>query len=273
MSQQITIDGIVSSAVVAGLEYWRVPRFWLESARHTPLTRGGLTLPDPAGEEVRRIRKGDSVTVSMGYRGEDSDAWRAEVTWVRPGTEHQIELGLVAPDAVLSRTRYTEAWMHETPEAILRRVLSGAGITPGRIDSPGCELPRFAVSNENIWQIAEKLELSCQRAFNIDMRRWALWMDDAGTANWGDFNEPGQASIPGVITGGNLIRHAPATNAAGLSHIETFLLPFFRHSHQFNLQDAYRGLYGLCRAEKVRHEIDGHKARTHIWYGPERGRY
>ncbi|WP_027188076.1 hypothetical protein [Desulfovibrio cuneatus] len=270
---QITIDGIQTSAIAAGKEYLRLPSFWLESIRRCPLTRGGLTLPDPTGEEIQRISKGNAVTVVMGYRGEAPGCWQAEVTWVRPGTQHQVELGLVAADAAFARKRFTEAWMHETPEAILRRVLSAAGIVPGTINAPGCTLPRFAVSNENVWQIAEKLELTCQQAFAIDTSRWALFMDSTGTAHWGDMDAPDQTSVPGVVTGGNLIVHSPATDAAALGQVETFLLPHMRHSHQFRLQDMYRGVSGLYRAQRVRHEVTGHKARTFLWYGTEHGRY
>ena len=271
--KQIIIDGVNTGAIVAGREYWRLPAFWQESARRMPLTRGSLTLPDPRGEEMQRIKKGDSATLITGYRGGESSLWSAEVSWVRPGTRHQVEVGLVGADALLSRSRFTEAWMNEPPETILQSVLSRAGAATGRLDSTGVELPRFAVSNENVWQIAEKLELSCQKAFGLDMSARALWMDDAGQAHWGDFADPGQRDIPGVLTGGNLITHNPATDAAGFGEVETFLLPGLRHSQQFRLQDMYRNVSGLFRAQKVRHQGDGNKVRTHIWYGPERSRY
>ena len=270
---QRTIDGIQISAIVAGREYTRVPRAWYESIRHTPLTRGGLTLPDPTGEEIQRIAKGDSVTIVMGYRGEESNYWQAEVTWVKPGTRHQVEMGLVAKDAAFSRSRFTDAWIDETPESILKNVLSRAGISIGQVASPGCVLPRFVTSNENVWQIAEKLELSCNRAFALDMSAWALFMDDDGMAHWGDFPAPSQTTVPTIFTGGNLITHSPSTDAAGYGTVESFLLPTMRHSHVFTLQDMYRDVSGQFRAQQVRTEATGNSARTYISYGPERGRY
>lgn len=273
MATQRTIDGIQISAIVAGRQYLRVPHLWLDSIRHAPLTRAGLTLPDPTGEEIQRIAKGDAVTFIMAYRGEAASYWQGEVTWTKPGTAHQVEMGLVGNDAAFSRCRFTAAWLHETPEAILTQLLSQAGISAGTIAVPGLEIPRFAVSNENLWQIVEKLELTCARAFGSDMSAWALWMDESGLAHWGDFDAPEQTEVPSVITGQNLIAHTPATNAASLSMVETFLLPSLRHSYQFTLHDMYRGVSGTFRAEKVRTEADGTKARTYIWYGKERSRY
>lgn len=271
---QIIIDGIQTSAVVAGDEFLRLPGFWIESARHMPLTRGGLTLPDPDGARMQRVQAGDAVTLVTGYRGGSPSLWQAEVTWKRPGaTEHQIELGLVGADKVLARTRMTGAFTHTTPEAIVRYALAKGGVALGRIDAPGVEVPRFVVSNESIWQTVEKLELTLTRAFGLDMSAWALWMDAEGAAHWGDFDDPGQTSIPAAVTGGNLINHSPATDATGLGTVETFLLPGLMHSQQFRLQDMYRGIHELYRCQRVRHESDGGRVRTVISYGPERGRY
>lgn len=270
---QITIDGIQLSAIVGGKEYLRLPGLWLESARHMPVTRAGLTLPDPAGEEIRRLTVGQQVTFVMGYRGGEASLWQGEITWKKPGTEHQVELGLVGADAVLAKARLTQSFMHESPEAILRHALSSHGIALGRIDSTGLTLPRFATSNENIWQIAEKLELTAKRAFGLDISKWALWMDNNGKAHWGDFSDPGQTNIPGAVSGGNIINHSPATDAGAFSTVETFLLPSLRHSQLFKLQDIYRGTCATYRAQKVRHQADGGSARTIIFYGPEREKY
>jgi hypothetical protein len=270
---EITIDGIQSSAIVAGREYQRLPHFWMESVRGMPLTRGGLTLPDPDGAELQRIAKGDAATMIAGYLGGESAYWRAEVTWVRPGAAHEVEMGLVGADRALSRIPMTEAFLHETPEAILRRALAAAGVAPGRIDSPGVTLPRCAMSRENAWQTAEKLALTCSRAFGLDMSAWALWMDDAGNAHWGDFDDPGQESIPACITGENIIAHQESTQEGSLSQVETFLLFGLRHSHLFSLQDIYKGASATVRAQKARHEISGDSARSYLSYGPEREKY
>lgn len=268
------IDGIVIRASVAGREYLRLPRLWLSSVRHAPLTRAGLTLPDPDGGEIRRIASGDAVSLVFGYRNGSPATWTGTVEWVRPGTEDQVELGLVGAEKVFAATRLTQAWRDEAPEAILRWALTRAGIPAGRIDSPGVVLPRFAVSNETVWALAEKLELSCQRAFGLDFDAWCLWMDGDGEAQWGDFDDPGQSTVFTVATGNNLIAHTPATDAAGLSEVETWLIPGLRHTQQFRLMDTRRGVNAVFRALDVRHEVDSGRARTFIRYaGGEHGRY
>lgn len=265
------IDGIIVRAVAAEREYLRVPGFWLSSVRHAPLTRAGLTLPDPGGAEIRRISVGAAVSLVMGYRNGAPATWTGTVEWLRPGTEDQLELGLVGPEKAFS-ARFTSAWIDEVPEAILRWALDRAGITVGRLDSPGMVLPRFSVANETLWALSEKLELTCQRAFGLDASAWSLWMDAQGRAQWGDFDDPNQDSILVVATGNNLIAHNPATDASGLSEVETWLLPGLMHSQVFRLVDTRRGVNDVFRALAVRHEVDEGRARTIIQYGSEHGR-
>jgi len=266
------IDGILTRAVITGREYLRLPRYWLSSVRHAPLTRAGLVLADPAGEEIRRIRAGDAASLVFGYRNGTPAAWSGTVEWVRPGTADQTDIGLVGREKGFG-TRFIQAWVDESPEAILRLALARADIEAGRLDSPGVILPRFSVAGETLWALAEKLELSCQRGHGIDASAWCLWMDARGRAHWGDFDDPDQATVYVVATGNNLISHTPATDEAGLSEVETWLLPGLMHSQAFRLVDTRRGVNDLFRALSVRHEGDAGRARTFIQYGSEHGRY
>lgn len=270
---QTPIDGIRTYVIVNGREYPRAPRVWLNSVRHAPLCRAGLTLPDPDGTEMRRLAAGQAVELHMGYRGVEPAVWKGTVEWVRPGTTDQVEIGTVGPEAILARTRITQAYLEETPEAILRHALRATGLPLGKIDAPGVVLPRFAASNETIWALAEKLELSCMQAFGLDMSRWTLWVDGAGNACWGDFDDPSQTVIPGIASGSNLIEHAPATDAAALGMVETFLMPGLMHSQCFRLRDIRRGVDDIFRALRVWHETSGTSARTFVWYGEEHGQY
>lgn len=267
-----TIDGIIVRAVIAGREYLRLPRLWLRSLRHAPLTRAGLILPDPAGEEISRIQAGDAVSLVFGYRNGLPATWSGTVEWVRPGSQHQTELGIVGAEKAFG-TRFTQSFVDEAPDAILRWALAQAGIEAGRLDSPGVVLPRFSVANETLWALSEKLELSCQRAFGLDASAWCLWMDAKGRAHWGDFDDPEQTTVYTVATGGNLISHTPATDTAGLSEVETWLVPGLLHSQVFRLVDTRRGVNDEFRALSVRHEVDSGRARTFIQYGSEHDRW
>jgi hypothetical protein len=98
-------------------------------------------------------------------------------------------------------------------------------------------------------------------------------VDGAGNACWGDFDDPSQTVIPGIASGSNLIEHAPATDAAALGMVETFLMPGLMHSQCFRLRDIRRGVDEIFRALRVRHETSGTSARTFVWYGEEHGQY
>ena len=96
-------------------------------------------------------------------------------------------------------------------------------------------------------------------------------MDAEGKINWGDFDEEGDA--PMIATGAGLIQHAPASNKTALNLVETFLLSSFRHSMRFRLLDTRRDVDDEYRALRVRHDINGIKARTFIWYWEENERF
>jgi hypothetical protein len=267
------IAGINIRIRLGGREVQRAPRWWIDSERHAPLGRAGVTLPDPGGEIFRGGVLGAALEIRLGYRGRVPATWSGTVTGICPGrTRDQVEIVAVDGAVLLSRVRILQSWENETPEAIIAWSVRQAGLPVGRIDRPGVILPRFAASHVPVWQVARQAAHSCQGAFDLDMRRWALWRGADGAVHWGDFDEPG--AVPAIATGAGLIGHAPVTDAsAGLSRVESFLLPDLRHSRLFRLRDVRRGVDGSYRALRVRHEGEPDKARTHIWYGDEHGRF
>jgi len=268
-----TIDGIRLHFVVGGVEYLRCPHCWIEARRGAPLSRAGLTLPDPLGAEAKRLTKGAAVEIRLGYRDEEPAAWTGTVEWVRPGTVDQIEVGAAGGEKALSTARITQAWQSETPDRIVRHAIEAAGLTVGRIDAPaGVTLPRFVASNISPRDVIEQVEHSCRRAYGQDMAGWRLWVDGSGKVNWGDFEDfTGQGFV--AATGGNLITHSPATDALGQGVVQTFLAPAVWPGQTFTLQDARRGTNQSLRVLAVRHDIQGTAARTWITYGAEHARY
>lgn len=266
------LSGIRAHVFIGGVEVLRTPGVWVESARHRPVGRAGVTLPDPDGAVFRSVAKGDAVEIRMGYRDETPAVWQGAVAWRRRGaTGDQVEIGAVGPDVPLSTVRIVQAWSDEAPEAIVRWAVQRTGLPAGRIDSPGCTLPRFVASDIPVWQVARQCAQSCDRGFGIDMRAWALWMGADGAVNWGDFDEPGE--VPVIATADMLIAHTPAEDATSLHRVETFLLPGLRHSQVFRLRDRRRGIDALFRALLVRHELMETRARTYISYGDEFEKY
>lgn len=268
-----TIDGIRLHFFAGGVEYPRCPHCWIEARRGAPLSRAGLTLPDPLGTEAKRLTRGATVEIRLGYRGEVPARWSGTLEWVRPGTVDQIEIGAAGGEKALSTARITQAWQNESPDRIIRHAIEAAGLTVGRIDVPaGVTLPRFIASNISPWNVIEQVEHTCRRAYGQDMAGWRLWVDGSGSVNWGDFeDESGQGFV--AASGGNLITHSPATDSQGQGLVQTFLAPSVWPGQTFTLRDARRGTNQDLRVLAVRHDIRAVSARTWITYGVEHAKY
>jgi hypothetical protein len=249
---------------IGSLEAQRAPGWWIESRRGDPLSRAGVTLPDPAGDLHRSLAKGEPMTIEIGYRGQASVTWSGTVSALVPGeTKDQMEVRACDGAQPLNTTKVTQSWENETPEAIAAWAIRHAGLTVGRIEPTGVTLPRYIASNIPVWQMVRQLSESCERHFGVDMSGRALWLGRDGVT-WGDYDEPGDTPL--LATGAGLIRHEPAPADNLLSMIETWLLPDLTHSRLVHLQDVRRGIDTTPRAQRVRHEGSPDKARTIIWY-------
>ena len=262
------IDGLGINIRIGDFEVIRTPGVRIESERHSALTRMGIVLPDADRMLFKSISKGDAVEISMGYRDEEPALWSGTVSHLKPGnTKDQIHVAVVGPELPLVKTKVIQSWENESPEAIIKWAIGQAGLQVGQIDSPGCVFPRFSAANITIWDLSALCERTCQNSFNIDMSRWALWVDNDGKVNWGDFDAAGDIHV--IETGAGLIRHTPSDALNNHSVIETFLKPGLRHSMTFKLNDSIRGVSGSYRALRVLHKMQNNRIRTFIGYGTE----
>jgi hypothetical protein len=265
------ITGLRTHIFIGSIEVLRAPGVFMHFERHVPLSRVGITLPDPAGELYKEINNGDNVEVRLGYRDEDPDIWTGSVSYKRPGTRDQIVVNAVGEELPLSTTFITQSWENETPEAIIKWAIGQAGMEAGAIDSPGVVFPRFVAACAPVWQVACQCAHTCQKAFGIDMSKWALWMGADGKIYWGDFDEPGDTPV--IETGAGLIKHSPDGGDLSWSTVETFLTAGFRHSMKFRLVDTRRDIDDEFRALQVRHEVKERSVRTFIRYGEENEKF
>ncbi len=263
------VTGTRFAVQVGSVTALRVPRFWIRSERHAPLVRAGITLPDPEGTLYAAISTGDAVSVNYGYRDQDATTWQGTVRWVRHGSKDQLEIGAVGLESALADVQIVQHWRNETPEAIMQQCLSKCGLSAGTIDAPGITLPHFQASSKPVWEIAQALERTIQRATGQDMSKWTLFAGSDGLVHWGDQDDPAQTSVPVISTGAGLIKHMPAADKAGLSRIVTWLIPGFQASQLFELNDKRRGVSGQFRAQKVEHLHEQQATRTIIFYGEE----
>ncbi|MCP3942222.1 MAG: hypothetical protein GY710_12150 [Desulfobacteraceae bacterium] len=266
------ITGLNTYIKIGTIEMYRVPELKIISHRQYPLTRMEITLPDPGGTFFRTLRPGTPISVILGYRDQAQALW--EGTLLKTSTGHNIDqiiVKAVGPEKPLSEIMIKQSFYRETPEAIVKYAINQAGLSPGRIDSPGVIFPRFVASNIPAWQVARLCEQTCKKAYDVDMRHWALWMGKDKKVNWGPFDEA--ADMPVIENNANLIRHSPGNNNSELSRIETFMLPHLMHSMKFWLKDIKRGIEADLRAIKVVHVLKDTRARTFISYGEAYGRY
>lgn len=264
------LSGLSLAITLGAYIYRRAPRVTILSQRHRPLTWTEITLADAQDELWRNFPYGAAASVALSYRNQAQAVWPGTVRGLRTYGKDENEVSLLGPDGPLAATRIQQAWENETPEAIIRWAVGQAGLPLGRIDSPGVTLPRFVADDIPVYQVAERAAHSVQRAFDIDMSRWALWLGADGV-NWGDFEEAGD--VPVIATGGGLIAHTPVDLPLAWGEVETFLLPDLTHSRTVRIQDMRRGIDGTFRALRVRHEITPASARTFVAYGDEHGRY
>uniref|UniRef100_C6E6P9 Uncharacterized protein n=1 Tax=Geobacter sp. (strain M21) TaxID=443144 RepID=C6E6P9_GEOSM len=263
------INGLNLEITIGDLEVFRAPRWWIESLRHHPLGRAGITLPDPKGELYQTVQVGDEVTISVGYRDQSPATWSGTVAGRYPGeTRDQLEIRAVDGALPLAKTKITQAWENETPEALVAWVIRQTGLSVGTIMETGMVLPRVSAGNIPAWQLIQQIKISCRDAFGLDMSKWALWLGAAGV-NWGDLDEPGDTVA--IATLANLIEHEPIDWRSGMGLIETHLIGDLSHSRLIRLQDVRRGIDEVHRALRVRHEGTPDKVRTLVWYGVENG--
>jgi len=265
--------GLHTDIEIGRFKVMRSPLVWVESHRHVPVSRAGVVLPDPSRAMFRTIRKGDPVRVAMGYRDRAASDWMGSVAYVKPGrTKDQIEVVAAGLELPLVRTKIIQSWEHETPEAIIAWAIRQAGFSVGRLDSPGVVIPSFSADSLTAWEVARSVEHTLARGFGKDMSRWALWVDAAGKAHWGDFDADAD-DTPVVATGAGLIRHTPGDGVGEHHRVETFLWPGLRHTMPFKMTDTQRGVSGVFRALGVRHEVSSHRARTFLTWGTEHARF
>ena len=267
------ITGLNISVTVGAVEVNRVPEIRIISERHSPMTRMAICLPDPAGEVTRAVSDKDKVCIVLGYRGNTPATWAGTVTGEPNSTRNrdQVTINAAGPERVLSDTMVMQAFYQETPEAIIKYAAAQAGLTVGRIQSPGVTFPRFTASSIPAWQVAAQCEHTCSKGYGLDMACWALWVGRAGTVNWGTFDEV--ADLPVIESNANLISHFPGRTIRDLSRVETLLLPHLMHSMLFRLTDIRRGIDNDYKALRVEHFVRKGCARTFISYGTEYERY
>jgi len=263
------ISGVRIQIKIGDFQVLRCPRCAITSERHIPHARAVFDLPDADGSLYRALAVGDAVEISLGYRNQEPALWSGTVRRIGGGSNKDQLRIIAADDALaLTKTTLTQVWENETPEAIVAYAIRQTGLPVGRIDALGMVLPKVIASNTPVWQLIRQLSVTCQSAFDVDMRSWALWLGESGV-NWGNFDEAG--TVPVIATAAGLLTHRPPVAANEFGLVESLLVPGLLHSRQFNLIDRRRGVDARLRVQRVKHVVEPKRARTWISYGEEYG--
>lgn len=267
------ITGLNIYVKVGRMEFQRIPDFKVTSERHRPLTRISIAIPDPAGNVFRTVINRDTVSIVIGYRDQVPGLWEGTVQGKSIyQNKDQVVIRVAGKERPVTETVIKQAWLQETPEAIVRYAVEQAGLQIGKIEPAGVTFPRFVANAIPVWQVIRQCEHTLRKAYGLDMRSWAFWMGKDGKMNWHAGDE-GSETLPVIDSNANLIRHSPGKGTSELGRIETFLLPHLMHSMQFQLNDFKRNISESYRAIKVEHVWEDSKARTYISYGDEYERY
>lgn len=274
------IAGLQVHIRINGMVVQRCPLCRITYDRYTTTSYGMIDVPDPDGALARRVAPGQPVAVRFGYRAQAAREWRGVVDAWQPGigqNHDQITVQVLGPEFVpFIRTRITESYLEEPADVLARLMLARTGCPLGTVEVPALPIHRFTLCDVPVWQAMEQLARSCTAAHGQDMRRHALWLDDAGAVHYGPHDDEAQdaaGTMPVIATGAGLIAHHPATSPKARSSVETFLLPAIRDGRLFRLRDARRGVDAVLRAVRVEHRIEPHKARTWVSYGGEYERF
>lgn len=252
--------GIKLNIKVGSVTVTRCPYLRIEYARGMVCDTARFHIADTKNEAYGAIKEGDSVSISFGYADSASGQFEGSVCNINAVGNDTIEIIAASIGIKLAETVIKESYNDETSMEIIKRLAAFAGFSIGKIDIPDVQIPHIIFDNIPVYRAVNQVYATLQKLGN-DMAGKEYWVQD-GSFFIGNFSIDGET--PEIKTAVNLIYHG-FTNK-GFAFIETPLMANLRHSQDFKLDDARRGISGTFRVQSVIHEVDKGKARTNISY-------
>jgi hypothetical protein len=260
------IVGLNIQVTVGAYTVNRLPAGELRSERGAVAERLRLELPDAEGKLAKELKPDDSVSLFFGYRPGASQTWKGKITEVKAAKDMALVTAL-SPELAFVKTKVTECFHKETARQVVRRLLALAGVAPGRIEGPDEIIPHLIFSGSPVWECFRQINDTLTRVYEKDMTAMPFWIGREGSANWGDFDEPGD--VPVFASAQNLVNHNPRNSEEG--EAVGLLFPGLSHSRQFKIVDLRRSLTITKRAQSVVHKFGESGNLTTMSYGKERG--
>ena len=262
----MAITGLNINLTVGAFTVNRLPFGELVLERGAIAGRLKLELPDPQGQLAAELKKDDAVDLFFGYRGGPEQTWQGQITEVEAARDI-VNVTALSAELAFIKTRVTECFHQETARTVITRLLSLAGISPGRLEGPDELIPHMIFSDQPVWDCFRQINDTLTRVYEHDMTARPYWIGDDGLANWGDFDAPGAAPI--FASCHNLVNHNPRNSEEG--QVIGLLFPGLVHSQRFTVKDARRARSITKRALTVKHKLGEHGNLTTVTYGKEKG--
>ena len=225
-----------------------------------------LELPDSDGAVGRGLKKEDPVDLFFGYRGGPSQMWQGKISEIKADRD-KVRVTALSPEKALIDAKVTECFHQESSRQVVKRLISLAGLEPGRLEGPEETIPHLIFSGQPAYDCLRQVNGTLGRVYEHDMAAEVYWQGRDGRVSWGDFDEPGPAAVFASLD--NPVSHNPRNADEG--EVTGLLFPGLVHSQLFTLRDARLGRELTARAQTVRHQLGDKGYLTFVSYGKERG--
>lgn len=220
------------SARIGGWLTNKTSKVKVVSSRVNPIDTAQISIP-AEGIEMTAIQKGMNVLIEMGYR--EKGTWPV-FTGKVVDVSYGRDVVIYAKDMMefIKRTKITKSFVDASAQEIVKYALAKAGIEDFTLDDQPLPLKHhFVARGLNVIQLVKYVNQS----WGLD---WKYYFEPEGMFYWGAWEKSGRfgGGLP-VATleyGQNLLEFVPSDAETGT--LQTFLLPFLRHSHVVILRDS-----------------------------------
>jgi len=236
------MQGLFTKILIGKQQIIRVVKVRLIFHRYAPVPLCIIELQDKQKKFFIGISEGETVKLTMGYRGGKYLEWEGDVSVVSVNENDQTQIYCRGIEDCFSQ-KITQTWINETPHAIVRNVTSLTGLPIGTITTVPVTFKHMIANDISIWEVVNRCENTLKN-FGQDMSQWSLWVGENGI-NWGPHSEPGSVDF---VSGDNLIKFT-----GDQLDLTAELTPQLKVSQQVNVKQ--KNIENSFRAIRVVHEI------------------
>ncbi len=237
-------------------EIRKITRLDVYSGRNNPIDTAEIEL----GEDIPldSFYKGMSVNIDMGYA--EHGTWLVFAGSIKD-VRHDKAPVLLCQDSMGTLAEVNQTFTNVVPQEIFRYMLRKSGVADGDIILSQKPMPTHKTFMAR--GLAHEVFRSVNEAWNLD---WSFYFEPDGRFYWGPWEESDRYKNSSTVAfehGVSIINHRVTDEDHGV--IETFLIPFIRHSNIIKIVDErYWAEEITARVERAQYHWDEAKARMWI---------